>query len=687
MARGVGEPAAAGGQAARETEAGEVTVLQEPGGLHGPGAGQHPGRGRLNAGDAGGVAVGGEEPVVSAEAGGVADLHPPAIQQKRGRLAPQPAGERLAAQAGLEVPQVLRAVGEGILRRRDPGIHVDATALVAAGQREEAQPAGAEVLLEDQPAAGKGIREGGREGDDGVKGAAGPAEPRADAAAVGLDPFGAKAGREARARNQFPAGLTEERAVIAAIFRPEAAEVVRIRVGVGGGLVAATGPRAEGPAGGAGGGGRGGVEPQFLAEGGAAAGEVAEALVGGGRPVVVVAVAGGGAGDLGDRGEAQAGAGGDRAEAGAAGVLLIAAGLVAEGAFAVVVQGELVEPVAQAGVEEAALEPPAGGQRGGEAEAAGGLVAGVGGAAEGDVPPEAVVGVPMQAKAEGRAARRGARDEGAAEGEPDGAEAIASRGALQAARPAGGGGGGDEADEPAGGIGPEGPGLRTAEHLHLVHVEGAGEPAEAGEVEVIHQKAHRGIGRLALVLGVFADAAELEVARAGGAAGPGQPGDLVDEVTEVAGRAGGERGGVEERDAGGDPVEVGAPEVGGDADRGERHDGRGGLTGAGGGEEWQEEEQGGQAWHWVEGLEPGATSPKEAPPAHPDGATGGACCFLRRHDPAGSKGRAAGRAAISAFRGRHPYRQARRKPGGPGGASAKYQPARDTKNPRRAAGT
>jgi hypothetical protein len=53
---------------------------------------------------------------------------------------------------------------------------------------------------------------------------------------------------------------------------------------------------------------------------------------------------------------------------------------------------------------------------------------------------------------------------------------------------------------------PKAPGLRAAQHLDLLHIERAAERAEAGEVEVVDEEAHGRVGRLAFVLGIFADA-------------------------------------------------------------------------------------------------------------------------------------------------------------------------------------
>src|SRR5690606_42024553 len=59
-----------------------------------------------------------------------------------------------------------------------------------------------------------------------------------------------------------------------------------------------------------------------------------------------------------------------------------------------------------------------------------------------------------------------------------------------------------------------------------------GSAAETGEVEVVDQETYRGVGGFAFELGVFADAADLKVAGARGAAGPGEVGRGVDERSE-----------------------------------------------------------------------------------------------------------------------------------------------------------
>ena len=147
---------------------------------------------------------------------------------------------------------------------------------------------------------------------------------------------------------------------------------------------------------------------------------------------------------------------------------------------------------------------------------------------------------------------------------------------------------GDEPDDATRGVGPEGAGLGTAEDLDLAQVEGAAERAEPGEVEVIDEKAHGRVGGLALELGVFADPANLQMARAAGAAGPSQIGDPVDVVAEMADAPVGERGGIEDGDARRDTIKGGGPEVGGDLegfqrDCRSRGGGRGRRRGAGGG--------------------------------------------------------------------------------------------------------
>ena len=239
--------------------------------------------------------------------------------------------------------------------------------------------------------------------------------------------------------------------------------------------------------------------------------EIAEALIRSGGPIVVVGINGFHATAAGDRRETRAGQTCVGAtKAGGGGALLIAAGLVAEGAAAVVIEREFIEAVVHIRKQNGAFPAPGGREDGGEAQARGEFVAGVGVAVEGDVVAKAVAAALVHGEAHHEALGVGG-DKRPAESETAFAQGVLAGVGLDAARPERSRGVGHEADDAARGVGAKGPSLRPAQHLDLAHIKRAAERAEAGEIHVVDHEAHGGIGSFAFVLGIFADAADLEI--------------------------------------------------------------------------------------------------------------------------------------------------------------------------------
>jgi hypothetical protein len=109
--------------------------------------------------------------------------------------------------------------------------------------------------------------------------------------------------------------------------------------------------------------------------------------------------------------------------------------------------------------------------------------------------------------------------------------------------------------------------LGTAQHFDLADVESPSEGPQAREIQIIDHEAHGGVRRFTLVLGVFADAANLEITGPRSATCPGEVGNLVHQIPEVANSARAEGGVIEDRHASRDPFQRRSPEVARDADR------------------------------------------------------------------------------------------------------------------------
>ena len=124
-------------------------------------------------------------------------------------------------------------------------------------------------------------------------------------------------------------------------------------------------------------------------------------------------------------------------------------------------------------------------------------------------------------------------------------------------------------DDATGGVGTEGTGLSAPEDFDLLGIEERSGAAESGEVEVIDEETYGRVGRLAFKLGVFPDAADLEKAGAGSAAGPGEVGRGGDEIAEVLGAVGDELICAEDGGARADLGEFRRPQVGSDLERSE----------------------------------------------------------------------------------------------------------------------
>ncbi len=213
------------------------------------------------------------------------------------------------------------------------------------------------------------------------------------------------------------------------------------------------------------------------------------------------------------------------------GTLRVAPGTVRQRDEAVV-DREGVVAVVEVGMQQREVRAP--GALGGEPELQprGRLVAAVGVVApEEAVVAESVADRALQHGAPG-AGEVLARGEPAARGRAGRPEAIAADRELRAEFP-------DRLrvarlhlDQPAERIRPVARALRAAQHLHLLHVECRGDHADAAEVDLVHQETDGRIRR-ALVLLELADAPQLEVARARTRAGPGQRGNLRQQLLEM----------------------------------------------------------------------------------------------------------------------------------------------------------
>ena len=120
-------------------------------------------------------------------------------------------------------------------------------------------------------------------------------------------------------------------------------------------------------------------------------------------------------------------------------------------------------------------------------------------------------------------------------------------------------------------VGPERTGLRPAHDLDLADIKRAPERAKPREIEIIDEKTHRGIRRLALVLGVLADAADLKIPRSRSAAGKREIGNPVGQVAKMTDRPEAQGRFVEDRHARRNLREWGSPEIGRDAHGRQRH--------------------------------------------------------------------------------------------------------------------
>ena len=273
--------------------------------------------------------------------------------------------------------------------------------------------------------------------------------------------------------------------------------------------------------------------------------------------------------------------------------MLVAAGLVAGRELVAVVERKFIEAVVHVGEQQRAVDPQ---DRRGirrEPQAGGELVAGVRVAVERDVAAETVA-VALVDRHAGHEPLRLARRERTADGKAAFAQRIATGARFDPTGPIRRGRVGEQADDTARGVGPERAGLRSAQNFDLSDIEGPAERAESGEIEVVDEKAHRRIRRLALVLGIFADAADLKITRSRGGAREGEIRDLVGEVAEVPHGTGAQRLLIVNGDAGRNARERRLPEIAADADRLELHGfsrgrgrrcarglGRGGVLGAG----------------------------------------------------------------------------------------------------------
>ena len=391
-----------------------------------------------------------------------------------------------------------------------------------------------EIVFERHLAARDRIRELRTECRLGIKGAPDLAETRASAASLEVEPLDAQPDDEPVAGVERVSDLPEERGVPGVIVGPEPAQVLRVLVGVDAvflrpGRVRADRPAIDPP------GGTAGVriESELLAEHRAVAPEVAKALIRGCGPVVVVAVGRVDPRDAGHGRKAQSRPPRPRAtQARGQRRLFIAAGLVAEGTTTVVVEGEVVEAAVEVREEQRSLPAPGRGRIPLQSQPRVQFIAGVGGAVERDVVPESVAQAAVHGQA-GHELRRSTRIQRTTDGEPAGAQSVAACRRLDEAGPEGRGRGADQADEPARRVGAERAGLRAAQHLDLLHIERAAERTEAREVEVVEQEADGRVRGFALVLGILADPADLQVPGARRSAREGEVGNLADQITEV----------------------------------------------------------------------------------------------------------------------------------------------------------
>ena len=116
-----------------------------------------------------------------------------------------------------------------------------------------------------------------------------------------------------------------------------------------------------------------------------------------------------------------------------------------------------------------------------------------------------------------------------------------------------GGIGGPQVDQPGHGVRPEEGRLGALEDLGLVEVVEESRHAEAAQVDIVHDESHREAGRaFAGVVAALADAADLEVARPRGAAGPVEVGHGGDQLVQVVAARSGQAPPVEDGHRGGD---------------------------------------------------------------------------------------------------------------------------------------
>ena len=473
------------------------------------------GRRGFETGDVGAAGVGGEEAIVTAEASGVAHLRVATVEVERREFAGQRVIEPVAAEADFVIPQSFGPVSERIGGRADARIDINAAGFVAARERREDELVRVQVVLERDLTAEHCVVEDGVKRNLGIEGFARSTVARLRAASVEIDPLAPEADDEARLRREIVSDLAEKRGVVGAVASAEAPEVVRVGIRVRAGFAGVgekgTQSPAIDPAERAA--GECGIETEFLVENGAIAIQVTETLIRSGGPVVVVSVAGFHPARARDGREARplhAGKGG--AQAGRAGPLVVAARLVAGRELPVIIQGERVITVAQFGKQKRAVETHH--RRGirGEPETGVKFVAGVRVAVERDVAAEAVA-VALVDRDAGHEPLRIARRERTADRPAALTERIATGARLDPAGPIRRGRVGQQADDTARGVGAKCPSLRSAQDLHLANIKGPAERAETREVEIIDEKAHRGIGRLTFELRIFPDATNLEIPR------------------------------------------------------------------------------------------------------------------------------------------------------------------------------
>ena len=428
-------------------------------------------------------------------------------------------------------------------------------------------------MLKREFPAEQGVVEGGRKRDHRIERVTRLAEtgPRAPTGEGNV--LRAQTNNETRARRKIMRDLAEARKLVRIVARAQTAHVARIGVRVGAvfdevRVEAAKRPPVDGPERSA---REHGVKAQLLVKAVPRAPKITEALVRRRGPIIVVTVNRFHPGAARDGREPHAiEPGVSAAQAGGGGALFVAPRLIAERAAAVVIERKLVEAVVHLGQEHRAFPAPSRREIGRQTEPGVELVTGVGRAAERGVAPKAVTRVLLHRQTHHETIGL-CSDQWATERKSAFAQRVFAETRLDASRPKRCRRVGHQAHDAPGRVGPERTGLRPAQDLDLADIKRAPERAKPREIEIIDKKTHRGIRRLALVLGVLTDAADLKIPRSRSAAGKREIGNPVGQVAKMTDRPEAQGRFIEDRHARRNLREWGSPEIGRDAHGRQRH--------------------------------------------------------------------------------------------------------------------